>query len=366
MKIEEKFSLKELTTIKVGGPARFFVRAQSIRELREALEYAHKNSLEIFVISGGSNVVVSDHGFDGLVIKIEIDKFEKIKENDKNVWISVGAGLEWDKLVQKIVESGWWGMENLSSIPGRVGACAAQNSGAYGQEVGGVVDKIKAVEVESGEIKEFSREECDYGYRQSIFNAKLTGRYVVVEVIFKLSKVAVPMIDYPDVKKYFDEKKISNPGVVEIREAISEIRKNKLPDMTVVGNAGSFFKNLVVSPDEYDKFVETIEKNFGVEYRDKALELKEKYSSNDGVKILTAWLIDICGLKGTKIGYVKVYEKQPLVLITEQGKATASEVMQLFKKVRNVVFEKTGIEILPEPKLVGFTKSELDEYFKLN
>lgn len=366
IKIEENFGLKNLTTIKVGGPARFFVRVRKVDELKEAIEYAKKNDLEIFVMSGGSNMVVSDKGFDGLVIQINIDGFELAKEDDKDVWLKVGAGLVFDSVVKRAVMNNWWGIENLSWIPGRMGACAAQNSGAYGQQVGDVVEQLKVLEIRSGEIKIFKKDECGYGYRQSIFNTKDSGQYIVIEVVLKLAKKARPIISYPDVQKYFKERNINKPRISDIRQAIINIRTNKLPDMTMVGNAGSFFKNILISHDEFDKFLKKIEANFGLKEAGKAKELKEKYVAGAGIKILTAWLIDICGLKGAQVGYVKVYEKQPLVLITEKGKATADEVMRLFKKVRQTVYSKTGLRLEPEPKLIGFSKEELDKYFKLN
>src|SRR3989338_3310963 len=376
LKIQENYSLNNLTTIKVGGAARFFARIKNVDELKEALEYAHHHSLNIFVISGGSNVVVSDNGFPGLAIQININGFEVVRENKKDVVLKIGAGEVWDKVVKRAVANGWWGIENLSWIPGRIGACAVQNSGAYGQEISDVIDELKVLEIASGEIKIFEKDECGYGYRTSIFNTGKRDQYIIVAVVLKLKKQGtiskgqginnLAKIDYPDVKKYFEERGLEQPSLQQIRQAIIYIRSNKLPDMSKVGNAGSFFKNIVVSGKEYDDFLEKIRENFGDEEVGKAEELKEKYRLGKEIKILTAWLIDICGLKGAQVGYVKVYEKQPLVLVTEPSKATADEVMRLFRKVRQAVYQKTCMKLLPEPRLVGFTDEELKGYFEIN
>jgi len=366
LKIQENYSLNNLTTIKVGGAARFFARVKSVDELKEALKYAQHHSLNIFVISGGSNVVVSDHGFPGLAIQININGFEVVRENKQQAVLKIGAGEVWDKVVKRAVANSWWGIENLSWIPGRIGACAVQNSGAYGQEISDVIDEIKALEIASRKIKIFKKDKCKYGYRQSVFNTRIAGKFIVVEVVLKLSKKENLKIDYPDVKKYFEERGIRHPSLQQIRQAIIYIRSNKLPDMSKVGNAGSFFKNVVISQSEFQGLVKNLEKNFGQSEADKAVELKEKFKIAGGVKIPTAWLIDICGLKGTQVGHAKVYEKQPLVLVTEPSKATADEVMRLFRKVRQAVYQKTGMKLLPEPRLVGFTDKELEGYFKLN
>lgn len=366
LKIQENYPLKDLTTMQVGGPAKFYVAVSDVEELKEALDFARSNKLEMFVLSGGSNVVAADSGFNGLVININILGFEKIKEEGGNVWLRVGAGEVWDKVVERVVDHGWWGIENLSWIPGKMGACVVQNSGAYGQELGDVVDRVTIVEVESMEIKELEKSECGFGYRQSIFSGSDRGKYIISSVILKLSKHGQGNINYPDVHEYFKEKGIEGPGLKEIRDAVIYIRDNKLPNMERVGSAGSFFKNLVLSQEEFNTLSNNLEKNFGEERVGKVMELKDKFKIEGGIKIPTAWLIDICGLKGTQVGFVKVYEKQPLVLITELGKAKASEVMGLFSQVRRVVYEKTGMTIEPEPSLVGFSSDELNEYFKLD
>ncbi|PJA92309.1 UDP-N-acetylenolpyruvoylglucosamine reductase, partial [Candidatus Kuenenbacteria bacterium CG_4_9_14_3_um_filter_39_14] len=286
--------------------------------------------------------------------------------NKQQAVLKIGAGEVWDKVVKRAVANGWWGIENLSWIPGRIGACAVQNSGAYGQEISDVIDEIKALEIASGKIKIFKKDKCEYGYRQSVFNTRIAGKFIIVEVVLKLSKKENLKIDYPDVKKYFKERSLEQPSLRQIRQAIIYTRSNKLPDMSKVGNAGSFFKNVMISRSEFQGLVKNLEKNFGQSEADKAVELKEKFKIAGGVKIPTAWLIDICGLKGTQVGYVKVYEKQPLVLVTEPSKATADEVMRLFRKVRQAVYQKTGMKLLPEPRLVGFTDEELEGYFKLD
>lgn len=364
MEIKENYPLKKLTTIQVGGPARFFVAVKSVAEVKEAVDWAKEKGLDIFVLSGGSNVVVSDKGFDGLVISINILGFDKVKEDEKNVWIKVGAGEVLDRVVERMVKNSWWGVENLSWIPGKVGACVVQNSGAYGQELGEVVESVEIFDWGGG-IKEISKDECKFGYRSSVFNNEWKDKLIILSATLKLARQSEAKIDYPDVKEYFKNKGVDKPGLKDIRQAIIYIRDNKLPKLDKVGSAGSFFKNLVLSSSEFEELLVNLKKNFGQEYVAKALELKNKFKVESGIKIPTAWLIEICGLKGAEVGHVKVYEKQPLVLITELGKATADEVLGLFSKVRREVYNKTGMKLEPEPRMVGFSSEEVEGYFKL-
>lgn len=366
LSIQENYPLKDLITMKVGGPARYFLKVRQAREVKPGLEFARENNLAVLVLSGGSNLVVSGKGFSGLVMKINIKGFTVIEEDENHVLIKIGAGELWDEVVERAVESGWWGLENMSKIPGRVGAFVVQNAGAYGQECSEVLEGVEVFERQKREIKDLSQEECGFGYRQSIFNSSAKDKYIILNVILKLKKIGEASIKYPDIIKYFADKKIERPSLKQAREAVIYIRENKLPDPDSIPSAGSFFKNLLLSEAQYNVLLEKIELNFDAGIVAKVEKLKDKFSREGEIKVPTGFLIDICGLKGAESGGAKVYEKQALILINEKGEASVDDVMSLFKQVRQTVFAKTGMEIVPEPELVGFSKEELEKYFELN
>lgn len=339
MKIIENQSLRELTTFKIGGLARYFCIAKNEDELIEAIGFSKKNKIPFFILGGGSNILVSDKGFDGIVIKIEI-KGIKYEESDGIVRAIVGAGENWDEFVADTVDKGYYGVENLSLIPGTVGASPVQNIGAYGSEVKDTIESVYVLDVKKDEYKTFSNSECDFSYRDSIFK-KEKGRYVVISVIFNLSKEGKLNLTYKDVQEYFSRRQNSNPSLRQVRNAIIDIRTNKLPNLQEYGTAGSFFKNVIVS-------------------QAKAKEILSKYpeiiihSINEKkVKIPLAWILDnICGFRGKRKGNVGVYKNQALVLVN-YGNATADEITELAQEMVDAVYEKTGIEIFPEVEYVN-------------
>ncbi len=338
MKITENQGLKELTTFKTGGNARYFCIVTNEDELIEAIGFSKKNKIPFFILGGGSNILVADKGFDGLVIKIEI-KGIKYEENGNSVKAIVGAGENWDNLVADTIERGYYGLENLSLIPGTVGASPVQNIGAYGSEVKDTIESVYVLDVKKDEYKTFSNSECDFSYRDSIFK-KEKGRYVVIYVTFNLNKDGKLNLTYKDVQEYFNKRQNSNPSLRQVRNAIVDIRTNKLPNLQEYGTAGSFFKNVIVS-------------------QAKARELVSKYPDiivhqvNDKkVKIPLAWILDnICGFKGKRKGNVGVYKNQALVLVN-YGNAISNEVIELAQEMVDCVYEKTGIEIFPEVEYV--------------
>lgn len=338
MKITENQSLKELTTFKIGGPARFFCVVSNEDELIEAIGFSKKHKLPIFILGGGSNILVSDKGFDGLVIKVEI-KGIKYEENGNSVKATVGAGENWDEFVSDAVDRGYGGIENLSLIPGTVGASPVQNIGAYGSEVKDTIESVYILDVKDDEYKTFSNSECDFSYRDSIFK-KEKGRYVVLSVNFNLAKDSKLNLTYKDVQEYFSRRQNSNPSLKQVRNAILDIRTNKLPNLQEYGTAGSFFKNVIVS-------------------QAKAKEVLAKYpeiiihSINEKkVKIPLAWILDnICGFRGKRKGNVGVYKNQALVIVN-YGNATSEEVTELAQEMVDSVYAKTGIEIFPEVEYV--------------
>lgn len=386
MKFKENKPLAPYTTFKIGGPAKWFCIVENQFDALEAFEFAQKNDLKVFVLGGGSNILVSDKGFNGLVIKVVNKGIEIItpvvpsranpnasedesrdpsarrmhssvgmtgKGEDKNqILLKVASGEVWDEVAKFAVTNGWWGIENLSHIPGSTGAIAVQNVGAYGQEASQVVDSVTVFSKETHSIQSFKNSQCGFGYRQSIFNSVDKGKYIIFDITLRLSKLAHPNLEYRDLKIKFAGK---NPALSEVRQAVIEVRNKKFPFPTKAknGNAGSFFKNPVLDSVQYEKLSNKIGAVFG---RNMVLELEKKKFTDDGqIKIPAAFLIDLCGLKNLSFGGAKINHSQPLVIINATGKATAQDVLALANKVKQEVRSKTGMELLYEPELVGFT-----------
>jgi UDP-N-acetylmuramate dehydrogenase len=352
MNFQPNYSLSKLTTFRIGGEALWFVEIASKEELLEALDFAKSKSLPVLTIGGGSNLLVSDQGFAGLVIKITIKGIEVASENNQEVLLKVGSGEVWDHVVEFAVKNGYWGIENLSNIPGLTGGIPVQNVGAYGQEASQVVRHMEVVDLKTGEFKILINHDCDFSYRSSKFNTEWKGKYAILSVSFQLSKHPKPNLSYNDVHKYFESR--PEPTQRQIRAAIIEIRKNKFPDLSEFGTAGSFFKNVLLTRAQYDATLRLLQQNFGEEAADKLVVVITKFLQlNDNVKIPAAFLIDICGLKGRKVGNARLWDRQPLVIINE-GNAKASDVIELFQQVKLEVKEKTGLDLVQEPEFVGF------------
>ena len=358
--------LKPYTTFKVGGPARYFVHARSADEMRGGLEWAAAQSLPVFVLGGGSNILVSDRGFDGVVLHPDSRGLQVLNENAGSVTLQVEAAETWDDLVRHAVDHGWWGIENLSHIPGQAGAALVQNIGAYGQQVSDAVQSAEVVETATGTTRVLSAAQCEFGYRRSVFNTTARGQFIIVRVTLRLAKEGRPQLDYPDLRAWFDERGVTQPSLNEIRQAIIAIRDRKFPFPREErgGNAGSFFKNLSLAEPEYRRLREQIARNFPPPVRARLEELRQRFPAADRIRIPTAFLIEICGLKGHRVGGAQVNESQPLVLLN-QGGATAQDVMALAKHIRKTVRQRTGATIAIEPELVGFTEQELAEFNNL-
>ena len=305
-----------------------FDRAEELPEL-----FATYGAENWYVLSGGNNILFTKD-IDALLITPCDDRIEIIAEENERVRVKVGAGVEWDDLVAWSVERGLWGIENLSLIPGKAGAAPVQNIGAYGVEA---KDAIRAVEmyfVEGGNFITLAAEHCDFGYRESVFKHSLKGRVIITAIEIELSKVANPRLDYGDVIREVEAR--GGATLANIRDAICSIRRSKLPDTAVLGNAGSFFKNPIVDI--------TIAEKLRAEYPD----MPSYPTKEEGkVKLAAGWLIDKAGLKGYKEGNVGVHERQALVLVNLGG-ATGGEVIAFACKVVAQVREKFGIEISPE------------------
>ncbi|MGB0756889.1 MAG: UDP-N-acetylmuramate dehydrogenase [Patescibacteria group bacterium] len=352
MTIQENIDLAPLTTFGTGGKARFFVNTKSSDDLLGALKFAKEKNIPQFVMGGGSNVVVADKGFNGLVIHITNTGISHIDDGD-DALVTMAAGEVWDDVVAYAVKHGLWGIENLSHIPGNAGAFVVQNVGAYGQEASQVTESVKVFDTQDMTDKVLTKEQCGFSYRRSIFNSTEKGRYIVLATTLRLHTTPTPMLDYPDIQKYFAEQD-NDPSIADIRQAIITIRDGKFPDWQNAGTAGSFFKNLYVSDQEY-----TTIKSYVEQHTPELLEalegIKSKFYSEDGIKIPTAFIIDkVCGLKGRKVGGAVVSESQALAILNPNKTATSDDVVGLIEAVRSCVKEVTGKDIEVEPELLGF------------
>ncbi len=332
--IEEDVPLATHTTLGVGGAAEYYARVTTLTQLEEAVAWAHAQALTITVIGGGSNILVRDTGITGLVLTLDFTAIEISQKSEQGVFVTVGAGVELDVCIQKMVEEGLWGLENLSSIPGTVGAVPIQNVGAYGVEAKEYIHTVQVFNIETQKSETFTNDECAFAYRDSIFKKQIGKKFIIVSVTFVVTKNAYPRIEYADLKKYFNGEK--NPSLREIRNAVIRIRQDKFPDWTRVGTAGSFFKNPIISETAF-------------------LQLQEKYpelpgyKSDVGVKISLGWILDhVCNLRGYTDTYgVGLYEHQALVLVCPHHTPT-KHIEHFYKNIIAEVFEKTSIQIEPE------------------
>ena len=309
-----------------------FDRAEELPEL-----FAKYGAESWYVLSGGNNILFTKDIEPLLIVPCD-DRIEVVEESATSVRVKVGAGVEWDDLVAWAVERELWGIENLSLIPGKVGAAPVQNIGAYGVEAKDAIRNVEMYFVEGGNFVTLAAEHCNFGYRESVFKHSLKGRVVITAVEFQLSKVAAPRLGYGDVVREVEAR--GGATIANIREAICAIRRSKLPDTAVLGNAGSFFKNPIVEREVAERIL--------AEYP----EMPSYPAQEEGkVKLAAGWLIDKAGMKGYKEGNVGVHERQALVLVNLGG-ATGGEVIAFAEKVVAKVREKFGIEISPEVNIL--------------
>ena len=343
MKIEENVPLAPLTTLGIGGAARFFVRAETADDVVEALNHARENDLNVFVLGGGSNLLVSDDGFNGLVLQIALQGYDNLKLETRNSKpITAGAGEEWDRFVAHCVENNLAGVECLSGIPGFVGGTPVQNVGAYGQEVSETIVSVRCIDRLINEVVELSNADCGFSYRTSIFNSTERDRYIVLSVSYQLKLGGEPKITYKDLINVFDGKK---PSLGEVRDAVLKIRREKsmvIDDADPNSrSAGSFFKNPVVEISKLEEIKQTHED-------------VPHFAFGDKVKIPAAWLIESAGFhKGYALAGAGISTNHTLAL-TNRGNATAAEIIALKDKIQSAVAAKFDITLVPEPVFVGF------------
>lgn len=337
MKILEHYDLSKLNTFGVFVFARYFAEVHSEEEFLELTKEPVFRDSEKLFLGGGSNVLFTKD-FDGIVILNKIEGIEITDEAEEGVTIQSKSGTIWHDLVTFAVERGYWGIENLSLIPGSVGAAPMQNIGAYGAELKNTLLYIEAYDILTGEKRKFSKEECELGYRDSIFKNSFKNKYFITDVVLRLSKKENKNISYKVLSNYLKENNINPTTSKEISDAVADIRRSKLPDPKVIGNAGSFFKNVFLNKEKLNELLST--------YPDMPY-----FEEDSIIKIPSAWLIEQCGWKGKRVGNVGVHDKQALVLVNH-GEGKGEEIKQLADEIIKSVYLKFGLNISPEVNLI--------------
>ncbi|MBZ5627820.1 MAG: UDP-N-acetylmuramate dehydrogenase [Acidobacteriia bacterium] len=367
MQVLEHVPLAPLTTLQVGGPARYFAQAATPDDVRQAVDWANLRAVPLFVLGGGSNLVVADSGFPGLVLRIAIGGVERREQDGKQVF-EAGAGVEWDALVVQTVAANCAGLECMSGIPGTVGGTPVQNVGAYGQEVSGTIIEVQVLDLRDRQVRSLGHEACGFAYRRSIFNTGERGRFIILRVAYALQPGGAPTIAYRDLKQYFEHNgcpTLVSPGVGEtgwgfalkrptlsdVREAVKEIRLSKAM-LIVEGDedsrsAGSFFKNPALDPADYERLNAAAILLTGSAVPSYPAPARQ-------YKIPAAWLVENAGFhKGYTRGNVGISRKHALAIVNRGG-ATAAEIIALNHDIQRAVLEKFGIQLTPEPVFVGF------------
>ncbi|MDP3930512.1 MAG: UDP-N-acetylmuramate dehydrogenase [Bacteroidota bacterium] len=338
MVIYQNISLKPYNTFGIDVKASQFVTVKTVEEVQvlcTAFNLAERKKL---VLGGGSNLLLTQD-FDGMAVQIDLKGMDKIKEDDDFVWIKAMSGEAWHNLVMFSVNNAWYGLENLSLIPGCVGAAPMQNIGAYGAEIKDTFEELFAVEIESGKLVKFTNAECKFGYRESIFKNEVKDKYIIVSVTFKLQKQGKLNVQYGAIQETLHAKGIVSPSIKDVSDAVIAIRSAKLPDPKVLGNSGSFFKNPEINASDYEL-------------------LKAKFPTipgyplpNNLVKVPAGWLIEYCGFKGRRIGNTGAHKDQALVLVN-YGEATGNEIYAMAMLIQETVKNTFGITITPEVNII--------------
>lgn len=333
----ENHSLLPYHTFGMDVKAAVFIEYDSVNELKQVLQRENLSEGQWLHIGGGSNLLFTGD-YAGVILHSAIKGYEVIENTDDYVYVRVGSGEVWDDFVAYAVNHEWYGAENLSLIPGEVGASAVQNIGAYGMEAKDLIVKVEAIEVATGEECSFTHADCCYAYRESIFKKEWKGKYIITHVTYRLSKYPEFHLEYGNVKGEL-EKWGCEPTLKNVREVIIRIRESKLPDPKVQGNAGSFFMNPVIPRRQYESLL--------AKYSD----MPHYKVDEEWVKVPAAWMIDRCGWKGKRMGNAGVHDKQALVLVNCGG-ATGQEIIALSQRIQQSVFETFGVAIVPEVNFI--------------
>ena len=336
--IKENYSLRELNSFGIRASARYLAAFRSVEDLQEILRANPVPNQPLLVLGGGSNILFT-HDFNGLVLRNEITGIEKLKEDDDHVYVRAGAGENWHQFVLYCIRNGWAGLENLSLIPGCVGASPMQNIGAYGVELSSVFQELRAFHLKERTNYHFTAKNCEFGYRDSVFKRRYRDQFVITDVSFRLNKKPVFETSYGAIRQELEEMGVTDLSIKAVSDAVIRIRSSKLPDPAVIGNAGSFFKNPSV-PDEQFRALKTDHPGLVA------------YKNPDGThKLAAGWLIEQCGWKGVRRGDAGCHEKQALVLVN-YGEASGEEIYRLAMEIRASVLEKFAVELETEVNIV--------------
>ena len=332
-------NLKPYNSFGFDAVAKQFVEINAVDDLQTLIKSGALKSQKNLILSGGNNVLFQNEVFDGIVVYINTKGLEILREEVNDVVVRAQAGEDWPDFVRFCVGKGWHGVENLAHIPGKVGAAPVQNIGAYGMELKDSFLRCEAMDLATGETMVFVKEDCRFGYRESIFKGELKGRYVITSVDFLLKKEAPLNLEYGNIKAYLEQNGIENPTLQQLHDAICDIRDAKLPDVKLIGSAGSFFKNPVIERAQFEALL--------TEYP----TMPHYDEPNGKVKVPAGWLIEQAGWKGWRDEHVGVYEKQALVLV-HYGGGKGEDIVYLAKRIQDSMEEKFGIKISPEVNFV--------------
>jgi len=337
MFVHSKISTKTINTFGINVTAKMFSRCSSLKELEELVE-CFRGELPILIIGGGSNILFTKD-FDGIIIRNEIEGIEVVKEDEKHVYVKAGGGVNWHEFVLYCIENNYAGVENLSFIPGTVGASPIQNIGAYGVEIKDVFQELTAYNMETDEILNFKHKDCHFGYRDSVFKHEYKDKLFILDVTYKLDKVPTFKTSYGDIEAWLAKHNITQLSIKAVSDAVIAIRKEKLPNPAVTGNAGSFFKNPVIDKTKFEKLISL--NNKAPHY-----QLDEHH-----YKVPAAWLIEQCGWKGKQEGKVGCHARQPLVLLNLGG-AEGKDIYNFSQQIIDSVLEKFGVQLEREVNIL--------------
>ena len=338
MQLYKNFSLKNYNTFAIDAYAKYFTTFSSTTDLQNIFQSDNHNRERILVLGGGSNILFTNN-FDGLVLRNEIKGIETIHEDERHVYVKAGAGENWHQFVLHCINKNFSGTENLSLIPGNVGASPMQNIGAYGAEIKDIFFSLEAYHLEEKKIITFTLNDCEFGYRESIFKKKYKDQFVILNVIFRLSKIPVYNISYGAIEDELNKMQVKSLSIKLVSNAIINIRRAKLPDPKFVGNAGSFFKNPLISSEQLQQLL--------IEHPAiPAFQINEST-----FKIPAGWLIEQCGWKGYRKNDAGCYDKQALVLIN-YGKASGKEILDLSKEIKTSIYEKFKVMLEKEVNVI--------------
>jgi len=330
--------LQAYNTFGISVSATRFVEISSLEHLQSLYKNEDFNNKQYLILGGGSNILFTKD-YEGLILKNNLKGISLVNETENYVWVKVAAGELWHPFVLYCVERNWGGIENLSLIPGTVGAAPIQNIGAYGVELKETFESLEAINMHNGQTETFTNEQCNFGYRESIFKHDLKGEYFISSVTFKLNKKPVLNATYGDIQNLLDSKQIKVPTIKDVSDAVIDIRRSKLPDPAQIGNAGSFFKNPIISKAQF----ESLKLNHP--------EIKSFPAPDAKVKIPAAWFIEKAGWKGKRIGDIGVHEKQALVLVNYGG-GKGEDILKLANEIIDSIKTEFNVTLIPEVNIL--------------